>query len=224
MTKAALHLTLDAFKARFAGVKFSAEDLVERFGDQIELYAPCFKDSKERDFAKKELKERMVRHYVSEGLISPPVKDRGENRYNLRHLLELLTLRKLQADGEMTLTGMRGLLPDWSLDYMHHVLMSGAQVHVAAAEPPEGMETRGNPAALKLVAEIQQSAASIGRPQSLRLGSAGPPRQWHEHHLIAPGLELVMAENFERPDSPQAERLLIERILGCLRRSGRHTS
>lgn len=48
---------------------------------------------------KPEVNPRLVRHYVSEGLLDPALKDGRRALYTVDHLLQLLALRRLLADG-----------------------------------------------------------------------------------------------------------------------------
>src|SRR5690554_4486674 len=43
--------------------------------------------------------QRLVRHYTTQGLLDEPLKEGREARYLYRHLLQLLALRRLLAEG-----------------------------------------------------------------------------------------------------------------------------
>jgi DNA-binding transcriptional MerR regulator len=49
--------------------------------------------------SKQTLNGRLVRHYTTEGILPKPLKDGAQARYDTDHLVRVLTLRRLAADG-----------------------------------------------------------------------------------------------------------------------------
>ncbi len=211
MIRSNLLPTLAALKSEYEGRKMEAGELCGEFNLLAKTFGSCFGDSNDD-----ELKERLLRHYVSEGLLSPPTKDGQLNVFGFQHLMELLAVRKLQSERALTLIGMRDLAAGRDTEYLYHILTRGARLDVSPAEGPESQPTtKGNSEALKAIREIERATGRKLRPEAqpaehlpgiLADGSV----QWKAHHVLAPGLELVISDDFQIPIKREEERQLLD--------------
>lgn len=71
------------------------EQLVHEANRRLVYLLPEDRSGRPKD----EVNARLVRHYTTLGLLSAPRREGREARYTRRHLLELLALRRLMADG-----------------------------------------------------------------------------------------------------------------------------
>ncbi|UQN09732.1 MerR family transcriptional regulator [Deinococcus sp. QL22] len=71
------------------------EQLVDEANARLLYLLPEDRSARPKD----EVNARLVRHYTTQGLLSAPRREGREARYTRRHLLELLALRRLMADG-----------------------------------------------------------------------------------------------------------------------------
>ncbi len=71
------------------------EQLVQEANRRLVHLLPEDRSGRPKD----EVNARLVRHYTTQGLLSAPRREGREARYTRRHLLELLALRRLMADG-----------------------------------------------------------------------------------------------------------------------------
>lgn len=195
-----------------------ASELCVEFNLLAKTFRSCFGDDDDD-----ELKERLLRHYVSEGLLSAPTKHGHQNVFGFQHLMELLAVRKLQSERALTLIGMRDLAAGRDTEYLYHILTRGARLDVSPAEGPEAKPAaKGNPEALKAIREIERATRRGGRPiarpaEHLPGILADASQQWKAHHLLAPGLELVLSEDFQMPSNREEERQLMDEFRACIK-------
>jgi DNA-binding transcriptional MerR regulator len=111
---------------------------------------------------------RLVRYYTTQGWLDRPLKQGREARYTYRHLLQLLVLRRLLAEG-YSASSIAGLIdgqPDGTLEQL---LQGGAQLTLEAANP-----------ALAFLADIRDrregSASALSRPPPCPLPRHRPPK------------------------------------------------
>jgi DNA-binding transcriptional MerR regulator len=211
MIRSNLLPTLNALKAEYQERKMEASELCVEFNLLAKTFRSCFGDDDDD-----ELKERLLRHYVSEGLLSAPTKHGQHNMFGFQHLMELLAVRKLQSERALTLIGLRDLAAGRDTEYLYHILTRGARLDVSPAEGPEAKPpAKGNPEALKAIREIERATRRGLRPE------ARPPEhlpgiladgsvQWKAHHVLAPGLELVISNDFQIPINREEERQLLD--------------
>lgn len=86
--------TLDALLQRRPS--FDLDELADVANDHLPALIP---DDPVDARVKPEVNPRLIRHYVSEGLLDPALKDGRHAVYTVDHLLQLLALRRLLADG-----------------------------------------------------------------------------------------------------------------------------
>lgn len=71
------------------------DTLVEAANSRLQSLLPADRAARPKD----EVNARLIRHYTTVGLLPLPQREGREARYGRRHLLQLLALRRLMADG-----------------------------------------------------------------------------------------------------------------------------
>jgi DNA-binding transcriptional MerR regulator len=222
MIRSNLFPTLTALKAEYEGRKMEAGELCDEFNLLAKTFRSCFGEAEEDT-----IKERLLRHYVSEGLLSAPAKEGQQNVFGFQHLMELLAVRKLQSERALTLIGMQNLAAGKDTEYLYHILTRGARLDVSPADEPEAKPgAKGNAEALSAIREIERATRRRQRPETrpetrpaehLPGLLADDSLQWKAHHLLAPGLELVISDDFQIPIKREEERQLLDDFRACLR-------
>lgn len=72
---------------------------IDAFVDTANTWLPRLLPLDRAARPKDEVNARLVRHYTTVGLLSLPAREGREARYDRRHLLQLLALRRVMADG-----------------------------------------------------------------------------------------------------------------------------
>ncbi|HEX8190698.1 MAG TPA: MerR family transcriptional regulator [Pyrinomonadaceae bacterium] len=166
--------------------------------------------------------ERTVRYYLAEGLIPPADEKQGTaSVFGFRHLLQLLVVKKLQAEGlpirairelvtgkterqlERLLGTEQGQSPGSSsrgeaLSYLESLLRKGPSAPLPSAPPP--------------AAQAQPPALSGPPPASQR-------ETWARVEL-EPGLEVHVSDGYRAPEGEGALRRLSQAFLNVLRARG----
>lgn len=210
--------TFDALMAEYGDQKMKADKICHELKTLTDKFKECFVFPEESDHSDKELTDRLLRHYVSEELVSPPVKEGSENRFLFQHVMELLAVRKLQSERALTLVGMRNLIRKSDPQRLYDILTRGARLSLA----PNPEHRMGNEEALRAIRQIKQRqdlscSASADDQDHLPGILADTSSPWKAHYMIAPGLELVVSEDFQEPRKGSDERSLIDAFRSCLR-------
>lgn len=185
---------LEAYRA----ARLSLEELVNAANNLLPDVLPT--DISDQRL-KEELTPRLVRHYSSQGSLEEPQKEGREARYTYRHLLQLLALRRLQAEGHRT--GAVGPLTSGMSEVELESLLSGhANVSLTQAANPALDFLQGLRAGLS-----QPPAAHVAMPTQPTKAT-----RW-VHYKIAPGLKLEVREDFRFPPDPSSLLKQIERAL-----------
>ena len=211
---------------RFATV----DELIECAAGYAAFFLPEPQDAEGSDAQKFELTERLVRHYISMGLIDRPEKEGRENRYTLRHLLQLLVFCKARATMGLSAKALEGRLQDYTNEQLHDLLIRGIEVALTPRATDLGS---GNLEALAKIEEIRQlsdrpnSALHSRRPSSEHwAGEASETRHpsWWRRYPMLPDLELFVRDDFRLPSSPAEEMHFIDNLIHQLRRHSRRSS
>lgn len=110
--------------------QWSLDELVEVANQLLPQYLPDQgSDSRLQDT----VNARLVRHYTTQGLLDRPLKQGREARYLYRHLLQLLLLRRLLAEGYSS--SSLGQALQKSNQDLESLLQGGAQLTMEAANP-----------------------------------------------------------------------------------------
>jgi DNA-binding transcriptional MerR regulator len=195
-----------------------AGELCDEFNLLAKTFRSCFGDAEED-----ELKERLLRHYVSKGLLSAPAKEGQQNVFGFQHLMELLAVRKLQSERALTLIGMQNLAAGKDIEYLYHILTRDVRLDVSPVDKTEAKPgAKGNAEALSAIREIERATrrrqGPAARPAEHLPGLlADGSQRWKAHHLLAPGLELVISDDFQIPIKREEERQLLDDFRACIK-------
>jgi DNA-binding transcriptional MerR regulator len=145
--------------------------------------------------------ERTVRYYLAEGLISPPSEKQGTaSLYGHRHLLQLLAIKRLQAD-YLPIRKIRELIENKGVAELEELLGLGDQ-------PGK------NPALEYLKPLLERPLASTPAfEMSIRMESAPePPSEKWRRVEVEPGLELHIRDDYQPPNEARERRRLALRL------------
>lgn len=204
---------------------WSVEELVDIANQLLPQFLPDQEaDSRVQDT----VNVRLVRHYTTQGLLDKPLKQGREARYIYRHLLQLLLLRRLLAEGYSS-SSLGQLILSKPPSDLEKLLQGGAQLTMAAANP-----------ALAFLGQVQERSSfhEYPREKSKKLKSSSspassppfpldpmaalpppmaaapspvPPSRWMRQSLLE-GLELHVREDFVYPNSPHERAALLQLI------------
>ena len=152
--------------------------------------------------------ERTIRYYLAEGLIQTPEEKQGTaSVFSYLHLLQLLTVKKLQAE-HLPIRKIRELVAGKSEQELETLI---------GARGPSGKKTEA-----KRYLESLLASGSTSAP--METAAAPPPQQdlaappsWQRVE-IEPGLELHVRSDYSPPATTGKTRSLLERAIHRLRR------
>ena len=151
--------------------------------------------------------ERTIRYYLAEGLIQTPEEKQGTaSVFSYLNLLQLLTVKKLQAE-HLPIRKIRELVADKSEQELETLL---------------GVRgTTGKKTEAKHYLESLLASAPSAPPKEM--AAAPPPQQLDASHSwqrveIEPGLELHVRSDYSPPATTGKTRSLLERAIHRLRR------
>ncbi|MBD2110219.1 MerR family transcriptional regulator [Nodosilinea sp. FACHB-13] len=169
---------------------------------------------------------RLVRHYTTQGWLDKPLKQGREARYTYRHLLQLLVLRRLLAEGYST-SSIGSLIGGQSDAALENILQGGVQIKVEAANPalaflsqirdrPAPFSTNRSQTRSALPAFQAPSAAPAPAPAApLPPPVASPPQNWTRLEILD-GLELHVRQDFVAPATAHERDSLLQLIANHL--------
>lgn len=193
-------------------VEWDLDNFVREVNARLPAYLPTgTANTKLRE----EVTPRLVRHYATLGSLDEPRKEGREARYTPRHLLQMLVVRRLLAEGFSS-----GALSDSTRRRTDEELL--AMLRGGAVLEP----SRGNPA-LDFLDELRgfgpsalaYSYAPTPSPTAPAPGKKGseaqapPPvaERWRRAE-IAPGLELHVRDDFRFPKTPDESETLMDKV------------
>lgn len=180
------------------------EALVGEANTWLERLLPAARSGRGR-----ELNPRLVRHYTTERLVSAPERRGRQAWYHSRHLLELLALRRLMADG----VGGRALalaLEDRRDDELWEVASGGSTA--MEGRPVFGWEVEEERE------EVMYSMSIEPPPPSVMMLRDSAPEEpgtgWQEHRSLEvhPGITLQVSEWASAPGNDREWAALMRRI------------
>jgi DNA-binding transcriptional MerR regulator len=186
---------------------------LEQFAEAANRLLPHYLPDVRRDSRMSDaVNPRLVRHYTSLRLLDEPHKEGKEARYTRRHLLQLLVLRRLLAEGYATSAIAEVTSrPDEALESLLH---GATQLEIAPSPPAS------NPALdyLQRLSSAPPPARS-GHPPNPSWTHAEPsllppdPKpeaatRW-TRSTIRPGLEIHLSEHFRFPRTPSERAALL---------------
>lgn len=154
--------------------------------------------------------ERTVRYYLSEGLIQAPEEKQGTaSVFNYLHLLQLLAVKRLQAD-HLPIRKIRELVAGRSERELERLVGVGPQPRESneATRYLESLLTKPPPPPSAPLAGVMASMA--------KFGESDESRSWQRVE-IEPGLELHIRSDYEPPAESRKKRSLLDRIAGLIK-------
>lgn len=211
---------------RFADqdTQWALDDFVEVTNQLLPQFLP---DGGAESRIQETVNARLVRHYSTSGLLDKPLKQGREARYTYRHLLQLLVLRRLLAEGYSS--GAIGQLVSPKTNHDLEVLLQGgAQLTVEAANPALAflaqVQARSTEASAPLApTSVAGMAPRSAPPPSSASPSASTASRWVRHPLLE-GLELHIREDFRYPTTPQERDALLQLIAQVLTPDSSHSA
>lgn len=202
---------------RFADqdAQWALDDFVEVANQLLPQFLP---DGGAESRIQETVNARLVRHYSTSGLLDKPLKQGREARYTYRHLLQLLVLRRLLAEGYGS--GAIGqLISSKTNQDLEVLLQGGAQLTVEAANPALAFLAKVQARSAEPSAPLPPTSVVGMAPRSAPSPSASPSApsasHWVRHPLLE-GLELHIREDFRYPTTPQERDALLQLIAQAL--------
>ena len=205
--------------------ELTLEDFVETVNDCL---PQCLPESTTRSRGQESVNARLVRHYTTQGLLDKPLKQGREARYVYRHVLQLLALRRLLADG-YSVSSIAGLIDGQANAVLEGILQGSTQLTVEAANPAlaflsqirdRATPASPDPAPVPAPAARQRQSAPARRARAASTPSpavpadspAEPrPQTWTRFEL-RDGLELHLRQDFVAPATAAEREQLLQLI------------
>ncbi len=173
------------------GAEWDLAGLVREANARLPRYLP-------QEFGSQRVREavtaRLVRHYTGLGMLDEPLRVGREARYSARHLLQLLVVRRLMAEGHGA-----SALGDLARRKSDAELLAMLEGGVA-------LTAKETPSALSYLTELRQQyrmpTAPIPSAAPLPVEAAPPAELRWRRFEIVPGLELPVREDFRLPKTP----------------------
>lgn len=153
---------------------------------------------------REEVNARLIRHYASLRMISPPLRTGREVRYEYRHLLQLLVVRRLLASGYGA-SAIDDLALNRTNEELTAILEGGAEITITPA----------NPALAYLDAIRNRTQQATAKPE-IPAPAALPTQRntdsrWTRFEIL-PGIELHVNDSFSVPKSRKEQENLLQAI------------
>ncbi|NEP63067.1 MAG: MerR family transcriptional regulator [Symploca sp. SIO2G7] len=157
---------------------------------------------------REDITPRLVRYYTTQGMLDEPLKEGREARYTYRHLLQLLVVRRLLAEGYGA-SAIDNLATSKDNTELEALLQGGVQLALTAANPALGF--------LQQIKERQSlpisPAPTTAPAKSTHAETVAYPQaatsNWTRMEIL-PGLEIHIREDFNYPHSPQEQHNLLQ--------------
>jgi DNA-binding transcriptional MerR regulator len=188
---------------------WSLDEFVQITNDLLPWFLP---ETPVSSRVREEVTPRLVRHYSGLEMLDEPLKEGREARYTYRHLLQMLLVRRLLAEGYGA-SAINQLATARDNAELEALLEGGVQLTITPANP-----------ALAFLQQIQQrqagavqSSKAATRPAAAQPSlspaskQSATPSRWTRLEVL-PGLELHVREDFTYPSSPQEQQNLLQHI------------
>jgi DNA-binding transcriptional MerR regulator len=169
---------------------------------------------------------RLVRYYTTQGWLDKPLKQGREARYTYRHLLQLLVLRRLLAEG-YSASSIGSLIGGQADTALEDILQGGVQLTVEAANPAlaflaqirdgqgpvKGQRREASPSdrsAQRSTHPALQSPLAAPAPAPAA-PSTSTPKIWTRLEILD-GLELHVRQDFVAPATAHERDSLLQLI------------
>lgn len=166
--------------------------------------------------------ERTVRYYLAEGLVPSAEEKQGTaSVFGFRHLLQLLVVKKLQAEG-LPIRAIRELVTgktERQLERLLGVEQGQASGSAARGEALSYLESLLQKSPSAPLPSAPPQARQMPPPAPLASPSAATRETWARVEL-EPGLELHVSDSYRTPQSEGVLRRLSQTFLNVLRAHG----
>src|SRR5690554_6400020 len=120
--------------------------------------------------------QRLVRHYTTQGLVDEPLKEGREARYLYRHLLQLLVVRRLLAEGHTSALAKR-VIEGRADEELESLLAGHLTVQLVPERPLDERATFLRRVRARAGLDPAPAPASTPAPASAPGPAPGAPRQ-----------------------------------------------
>ncbi|PZV06790.1 MAG: MerR family transcriptional regulator [Leptolyngbya sp.] len=194
------------------------EMVLDRFVEVTNDLLPQFlPDQSSGSRGQEPVNPRLVRYYTTQGWLDKPLKQGREARYTYRHLLQLLVLRRLLAEG-YSASSIGSLIGGQADTALEDILQGGVQLTVEAANP-----------ALAFLSQIRDRRESSPSDRSQKRSASPamqsppavsilpapapstPPQVWTRLEILD-GLELHVRQDFVAPATAHERDSLLQFI------------
>jgi DNA-binding transcriptional MerR regulator len=183
---------------------------LEEFAELVNQLLPDFLDGSGSNKVTERVNPRSIRNYTSLGLIDEPHKSGKYAQYHYRHLVQILAVKKLLAQGYGTTTIER-LLVAKSDRELESLLTGGVELQVQTTNPALDY--------LEQLRSRKQVAASPAIPKasnSHRAAASHSTSEWIRIEIL-PGLEIHIRSDFAAPANSNEENSLYRSIIDRLK-------
>nr|WP_281378334.1 MerR family transcriptional regulator [Deinococcus budaensis] len=168
---------------------------------------------------KDEVNPRLVRHYTTQGLLPAPRREGRDARYGRLHLVALLALRRLMADG-LGGKALTAAVAGQDEATLERLALEGAvdQQDAPDADDNDALRYLRNLSARQPL-RGRGRAASAPPPAALPEVLFESPRRVSQttRVTVRPGLEMYIASEFEWPQTASEWRALLRELGTTLR-------
>lgn len=191
---------------------WSLEELVQVANEQLPQFLP---EEKAHTRVREDVTPRLIRHYASQRMLDEPLKEGREARYLYRHLLQLLLVRRLLAEGYGA-SAIDKLAISKTNQELEELLQGGVQLTITPANLAlaflQQVQQRQTPPMQSLPSLPSAPPAPVA-PVPVAPSALAPPSstQWTRVEVL-PGLELHIRHNFVYPSSGQEQQSLLQLI------------
>lgn len=194
------------------------EALVEEANRWLGRLLPTDRASRPKD----EVNPRLVRHYTTQGLLPAPRREGRDARYGRLHLVALLALRRLMADG-LSGKALTAALTGQAEPALERLALEGIleETDSGSADENEALRylrplSRQRQTGPSRVATLPPLATA---PAPLPDFLLAPPRKVSRttRALVRPDLELQIGSAFEWPKTKREWNVLLDEIGATLR-------
>ncbi|NER78798.1 MAG: MerR family transcriptional regulator [Leptolyngbya sp. SIO1D8] len=206
--------------------EWDLEMFVDIANDLLSQFLPPAETTRNR--SSEAINARLVRYYTTQGGLDRPLRQGREARYIYRHLLQLLVVRRLLAQG-YSMAAIKPITVEKDNSALEALLQGGVQLTVEAANPAlaflQSVQARTQPvsasAASALADPVQSPPLPSAPAANRRLAapdasqatakSAGEVSHWQRVEVL-PGLEVQVRDDFVPPSTPQEQENLLQLI------------
>ncbi|MBD1835198.1 MerR family transcriptional regulator [Cyanobacteria bacterium FACHB-472] len=181
---------------------WSLEEFVQITNNLLPQFLPAQKGNTR---VREEVTPRLIRHYTTLGMLDEPLKDGRYAVYTYRHLLQILVVRRLLAEG-FGANAIDQLATQRDNTELENLLAGGVQLSVTTANP-----------ALAYLQQIQNQRSSVSVSPAMpapTIRQANPKTEattWIRLEIL-PGLEIHVRDDFSYPNSQSEQQNLMQYI------------